>query len=673
MLATLLVAAWLAPVPALGQEGDEPPADPFADALEAEAARTESGPSGLGDDPRAIEAWVLARSGRLIKARELASDMLATQPGSYAAHFVLGVAMHYAEGDLPGALYHLKQARQSFEGIYSDDPSADAPWRWHAHVLAELAWVAGAMGRHEDKLAYLDDRDALYDPPWPAERGWPLMRLRRYDDARAAVEAGLATGDTTQTTIANTALCAIEAEQHKRVEANAACREAAAFAREIGPNGPTVFTNAAEAALGVLDFAAAERFSLEGTRQRSRATVSNPWMDLMVLYLGQGRIAQGLEALRNMFAWRDRQPAVVSVQNRSEIDMAAIAFLLTSGHAERAVSLTGRVLDRPDRTGFSSSEEEQMTAAAAAIDSVANRLRARQLDEQASWSGLRDGVWLNAQALRHRMRAWLSARRAAAAMADHRMLVATLRPYLAGSVELPEWLEPELVSMLGPGLVQAALEDAMREETLSDAAGYFDTFGAEIALRQNRPRAALDLVELAAIGLPESEMLLRARLWAIGARASLDTGQGNRALRYLDQALQIDPGAVRAFDLALPTVFATGDSAAAKRTIRLLRGSPRFRAAKTGFRIDVTATAKAGEACLRDPRGAVVACGRVSERAGDHEGDLPRRLAAALHEKAFAPRIDLTQADLRTLDGAPTAAGGRSAERLRTVIDQVID
>ena len=61
-------------------------------------------------------------------------------------------------------------------------------------------------------------------------------------------------------------------------------------------------------------------------------------------------------------------------------------------------------------------------------------------------------------------------------MVNERILLATLRPYLAGSVEIPEWIEPELVALLGPGVVAAAVEKARARETLPESAGYFTAY-----------------------------------------------------------------------------------------------------------------------------------------------------------------------------------------------------
>lgn len=633
-------------------------------------------PPGFGSDLRAFRAYELLERGRLVRARELAESILADAPEDFAGHLLLGAVHHRAEGNLPRALFHLRHGRELFETRWSDSPNVEAPWRWHAFALIELAFVTGSMGHHEDKIAYLLERDALYDPPMPAERGWPLMRLRRYEDARQVAYQGLASGDPQQAAVAYTALCAIEAEEHLRADAHRACLKAADHARSLGPRGPTVFTNAAEASLGMLRLDEAERLILEGTKYFSWGTVSNPWMDLTVLYVGQGRFGPGLDSLRNMFAWRNRQPAFVDIQNRSEIDMTAIAFLLAAGEAKRAVEIADRVLDRPDRTGFTSSEAEQLEAAAAVLASVAHRTRAVQLDEIASYEPFFDSLGTRFEAMRHRWRGRLAAKRAAAAMAEERMLEATLRPYLAGSVEMPEWFEPELVHVMGAGMVDAVLTRARETESLESATPYFDLFDAEVAFAQGRSRAAMDLAALAGETLPQAEVMLRARVAAVGAKAALEAGDGARAAGFLDRALQLDPGIVRRFDLALPATVAAGDGAVAARAARLIRRSPRLdlggRAAGR-FRVLTDSSGDNARVRLLDRNGTVVADAAVRRRAGESDDDLARRLAAAFHDQGFAPRVDLTEADLRSLDGAPTAAGGRSAERIRSVLDELTE
>lgn len=253
------------------------------------------------------------------------------------------------------------------------------------------------------------------------------------------------------------------------------------------------------------------------------------------------------------------------------------------------------------------------------------------------------------------------------------MLVATLRPYLAGGVEAPEWVEPELIALLGPGVVTAALEIARREETLAEAEGYFLAAEAEVATLEGEHRRALELTDQALATLPSSEHLLRARLLVLAGQSARKVGDLERSVNFFDLAMQVDPGAVRRHGASLPTAFYEAPGPVAAAAADYLRDSPRFSHSRGGgFQVRVEGDSQSGAAFLLNPSGAVLASAQVTPRAGDTVETLGRRLAQELHEKAFAPKLDLTQADLRTLDGSPTAGGGRSRERLRSVLDEVV-
>ncbi|MCG8456333.1 MAG: hypothetical protein MI919_08625, partial [Holophagales bacterium] len=404
--------------------------------------------------------------GKNIRARELTEQILAHDPDSFVGHTLMGIVQHRAEGNLPRAVFHLEKARELFEKRHGPQPDSDAPWIWHARIVGSLAGVRGEMGQHEEKVRLLLEHDELYSPPRPADRGWPLMRLRRYDEARMAVaEALLLEDQPDQVSHALTALCAIEAELQDREKGYLACLDAAEHERRESFPGPTPFTNAGEASLGLLRFDQTEALILEASELFVHGTVSNPWLDLTQLYLGQGRMAEALDAVREMFTWRQRQPPYMDEQNRAETEMTSAIFLLVAGYEAQAARITRRAVERPDRTGFTSSETEQLEAATALVDSLVSRTLAERYLEEASWSPPLDAARALVRSFQSRLRAWSSARRATSQMADTRILDATLRPYLAGSVELPEWLEPELVSALGPGVIRAALKRTRALET----------------------------------------------------------------------------------------------------------------------------------------------------------------------------------------------------------------
>lgn len=673
----LWVAFWLLAVPGFGQESPQLDEDipSFEDPLfeemlqELDQARL---PGGFGDEPLAQEAWQAYEDGKPVRTRELTEELLQSDGDSIPGHCLMGIVQHRSEGNLPVALYHFKKCRRQFERRYGSDPGDDAPWFWHALSVTEMAFISGEMGRHEDKVRLLLERDDLYEPKLPAERGWPLMRLRRYDEARASVAAALETGDQGQITSALTALCAIEAEQQFRFDSYRACLDAANHDRDNLLGNPTPFTNAAESALGVLRFDEAEKLLLEASDYFSRNTVSNPWLDLTQLYLGGGRTPEALDAVRQMYTWRNQQPVYMEEQNRAETQMTAAVFLLIAGRPQEAARITRRAVERPDRTGFTSSESEQLKAATALVDHVAQHTAAELVDEQASVASFRKSIGLRLQAMQHRWAAWSSGRRAAAQI-NERILLSTLRPYLAGSIEAGEWIEPELIALVGPGVVLAAVNKARKLETepLEGVEGYLKAFEGEAIFLQGRYKKALEVLDEAIESLPQSEVLLRTRLTVLAAQASAERGDWQDAVAYFDQAMQLDPGSVRRQGASLPAVIYAAPGDIAQRAEDLLDSSPRFREAKGGFQVRLEGHQEGGAALLLSPEGTVLTRVQVVPRAGDDVDTMARRLVRELHVKAFAPRLDLTQADLRTLDGSPTAGGGRSSERLRSVFSEV--
>jgi hypothetical protein len=637
-----------------------------APALRAQQMRTlDSGfTEGLGKEDRANRAYAMLIEGRNLAAREIAQEILAKEAESFRGHYLLGTVLRRAEANLPLALYHLKRARQSFEAQYGTLPGDGAPWRWHASALDELVAVTGEMERFEEQLVLIGERDRLYLPHRPGERAWPLMRLRRYDEARAAVEEGIKTRDPEQTSVAQTALCAIESELQRRDAAYRACLAATRQLGDIGGQA-TLYTNASESALGLLKMDEAERLLLEAARHFQSGVASNPWLNLVWLYLAEGRTAEALSAAREMINWRVSQPAYMDEQTRAWTDLAAAMFLVVLGRGEEAARVTGRTLLRPDRTGFTSAESAQMEAGTAFLDRQAALVAAERKAEEASWLPWRDAIRARAAAARFRLRAWSSGRRAAALIADDRRLVATLRPYLAGGVGLPEWLEGDLCRTLGA----AALRRARVVETLPAAGAYFDAFEAEVALLQGRRSDAVRFAERALQSLPRREVLLQARVAAVGAQAARDDGDGARGLAFLLRALQLDAGVVRRLGLALPAAVSASGGAVATQAAAYLERSPRFTRERPGFRIEVTGDDVSGAACLVGPQGERLACGTVTPRAGEDGAAIARRLAAEFHAQVFAPRVDLTQADLRSLDGSTTAGRDRGNRRIQGILD----
>jgi tetratricopeptide (TPR) repeat protein len=649
---------------------DEPPAgaalpDPLElqlDELDPEVR------SLLGPERDAQLAMAALMVGRYVRARELAESMLARDPESVPGHCVLGSVLARAEGNLSGAAYHLRRCVDRYEAVYTRPREGD-PWLWHDQGLRVLAQVESDLGRHEAALEVIDRIETHYRGNIPS-RAWSLFELGRFEAAKAEAQAALASSDeTAERVTAWTVLCAVASARRDRVPDDETCLRALdeESGREIDPVG---YTNAASVALAMLRPDSAEALLLDATDHFTDTTVAMPWVQLMHLYLAQGRFPEALDALRQSLVWRRRQLPWVASLTWSYGDAAAAHLLLVAGRPDEAARLAARAAQQPDRMGRDSGRPEELEAATALVERAAHLAAAEACAERASWSPWREALaaWLEAAV--HRVQAWRAGRRVVANWAPPGVLEARLVPYNPTNVFIPVWIELDAVELLGAGVVEAAQADAAGDPRTPGSEAFGLAFVAEAARVAARDDQALDRARLALERLPRTEALLRARVAASAARAAAELSDAGETLALLDTAWQIDPGVIRRRGLSLPVAIQAGSDAVSREAASLLRWSPRFHPATHGFALRIEAAAGGWLACLHGPHGALLHCAQASRGEAESDREVASRLVSGLHEGAFAPRVDLTQADLRSLDGS-TVAGGSGETQVRLLMEDV--
>jgi tetratricopeptide (TPR) repeat protein len=608
--------------------------------------------SGFAASQDEREAWLFAEAGRHIRAREMADAILKKHPDSFVAHLVIGYVNHYAEADFPRALFFLERALQLFERKYGESPDPSKPWRWHATLLKELANVHGTLEHYSDRLAFIARFNMLYEPDMIADRAWPLMKLGRYLEARAAAEQGLAMLDRpSQRAIALNALCAIEFEAGNDGASYTACKRAVDDGHNGGLEVTAVdLTNFAESSRSLFKLDEAERIGLEAT-ELDVSWYGNPWVELTELYTREGRFAEALSALKRVPQYRAQRPPHVRDADRNETRRAIASFLLVTSRADDAIAVTDRALVLPDRRAHNSRDPAQDRVVIALLDRRAKLLAAEQRIEAGRSQPfyLRPLAWLSASYLR--LRALPGKALVERLLRDDTRLSGIFRIGTAASAILPPWLAGELVEVLGAGVVHEVLERARARDERGGAAAYYDAFAAEVALRAGEEPHAVELAERAVAALAPGELLLRARTLAVGAEAARRLGKTSIALHYYEEAFLADPGVFRRLELSVPVHIQASDDAVAQDVASRLSGSPRLRESEQGLLLRIDADRSAGSACLIGSDHSEIACGRVSAKAGDDAATLGAKITSDFHEKVFAPRIDMGQSEINSLDG----------------------
>ena len=223
---------------------------------------------------------------------------------------------------------------------------------------------------------------------------------------------------------------------------------------------------------------------------------------------------------------------------------------------------------------------------------------------------------------------------------------AMLRPYGPKGFNCP-WLTPVLWEVFGAGVVSIEAEKEAEAMEGEPTEPYVLSILAEATGDAEMMKSCLE-------ELPPSQVLLRGRLHALLARAS-------GSAQSLQQALEADPPVIRRLSMSLPVQIKSSDD-----TLKgMLGSSPRFRSGE-GFELVVDGHTGSGfRGHLQGPDGSVLT--RFESQPGEDDGESRRLLCETVHQTVFAPRVNLTQADINGLDGS-NLAGGRFREQLKDIV-----
>jgi len=479
-----------------------------------------------------------------------------------------------------------------------------------------------------------------------AEIAWSLMTLGRYDEARAAARQGLAEDSPGQVVVALNALCAIEFEAGRDGASYDACGQALAYSRQTRRATVVDLTNFAESARTVFQLAESERALLEATEAAS-SLYGNPWLELAELYTRAGRFAEAGQALREIAAWRGKRPPYARDSDRNESRRAIAEFMLVTGMHEQALALTDKAMVTPDRRAHNSRNPVQDRSLTALLDRRARRMAAESRIEGAAAKPWYERALARAEAWTLQAQAFLSGRTATRILTeDDEVLVGLLRLGTASGAVQPPWLTGDLVELFGPGVMQEAIARADAGDSRAAADPYYAALRAEVALANGDDEAVRDQAARALAGLGTGDALLRTRVMALLAQAGLEVNY--------DTVLGTDPGVFRRLEASIPIRLRVQGDAVAHEVADAVRRSPRFHVTSDApLTVSIDVRAAGGRVCLLGGAERVFGCGEASvTNDADSVATLAQRLVDAFHTDVFAPRVDMSQAEINSLDGS---------------------
>ena len=591
-----------------------------------------------------------------VKARELSERWVRSQPESPAAQFALAEVLLTVEGNMPRALFHLNRAEEltGYETLEKAVNSGHMPW--HYLTLSQLSFVHQLMGEQIKSLVYLDKLNEIYGLDIESLRGWPLIKLKQYEAARQSANRVLQTNDNERERArAWNTLCAAELASLLPIKSTSACDRTIDGDKNNSSrvnNFDTVYlTNASEVALSLLEIEQAEDYLRRATQYLNPNSVADPWIYMLYLSMNQGRFDEARNALDSMLLWREQQEPIVSIMNRAEHFLVSASFLLLAGYAEDAVKLTKTALNQPDRNGSYSADDEQKDAYAALLNMAANRAEYQiQLENMATMDFI-GAMQARLNTITLQLNAWRAARRAGSLFAKFEVIQNRLRPYAPLDVHIPEWLEPELVQLIGTGVMSAILEQARENGAFQLNNGYYYSYRAEIAALDKDYTSVLEAAGNALTLLPEQETLLRARISARMADAFWKIGQHEESLNSYAIALRQDPSISRRLEASIPVRLDTNGSEFSKQVSKYLLRSPRFQEHENGFNLSVRETPDLS-ICLNARTGNVISCYAMSTAANQSSDWNAQELTRNFHVRTFGLGYDISKAQRSILLGS---------------------
>jgi tetratricopeptide (TPR) repeat protein len=575
----------------------------------------------------------------LIKARDLAEKLLAAEPNSFVGAWAMTRVHHDVEGNHPRALAWSRRARKLLKQRDAD---------WDKKVLLEEHFILAEMNRSQEALDVLEVYESLHGAPPSYLRVWPLIKLEKFEEARALASKLASSADWDDRIEGYNGLLTVEFEQHRREGTYKWSMEAVRASEE---RNCTILRNAAGAAFTYLRFDEAIELAIRS--RKPKGCVDPVETQLAALHLVTGQFQQAVSALE---AARGRKMERRFRPHFALIRRAVLTDLVEAlGKPEEAYRLAEDLYRQQQRMGLSSSSPTVERLGRTLRYAFTLETRLYHLQEQASYSAYPVGPTAQTKdvasltALR-----WEVRRALLTLVSDPGRLVYLARPNLGEAADWPSWRMGDLIPLVGSGVMRAAIAHARREDASTpDATGYLDALEAEVAWRERDWKEAETLGSKALAGLPRVAALWRWRIEAFRADALWRLGRKEEAKNEYQEVMQQWPPVFRMLDIAMPVAVEDDGTALAKTVRGRLERSTRFDVEKSApFRLSVTSAGKNVDVCLTDATGARFGCGGADDA---------NKALDDFHATAFAAKVSLTQSDLKSLDGSPVRVGADQA------------
>jgi len=522
--------------------------------------------SQLTDDER--EAYRLAVNGTdYASARKLVENVLVANGKSIAGRFALATITEESDANFPKALFLLQKLRRELHSAGVKSPNDEHAREWYLRILYNEQDLLENLSRFEDCLAVIDIIDHLYEP-MPRLRVWPLMRLRRFDDARKYVDQVIASGRYPSRSLNDRFALAIEMGDREN-----GYQVGKQLHQETNGESAVYTKNFASACIEHFQFGEATEMLVSATTMPIKY-FGSPFTKLASQHANNGSLREAWNDLQKAQVQRQKRARHTLVFDQSNFDGTAAYILFLFGQSDDAFRIEKTNYETPNRSNTSNSKRDNdFLRGFSYFTTLKNECHS--LEERLA-IGESEGWKTRAELARRTTDLWAVRQQLRSIVQEGDYLTSLFRPSLPGSPYPSSPFHPDVADLVPVGIANEALRQARQAEKAIEANPYFDAIEAELKWKQRDLVTSFDLCEQCLKTLDRSEVVLRGRVSAIAADCLRRLNRIEDAIPYYLIALKDGPAFFRYLDIAIPISIAEDGHEFASRWARRLIRSPRF-------------------------------------------------------------------------------------------------
>lgn len=594
-----------------------------------------------------------------IKAKNLIKSILEKNPNSPVAYYVKGMIIMDSEGNTTKALLYFKKSIELSEKVCGKAPFTSQCVRWHSLAYQEKIESLGNLDKIDGALKELDYYDSIYNPDLDYKRVWFLIKKKRLDEAEVLANKILANSSDPYSKVDGlNSLCVIFAERDLRIKSDEVCSQAASQTESM-----VIHYNAAMAKFTVFDHQGAEKISKKAVNL-IRDLHGTSWEVLVQQYILEARFSEAVASAKESAKVQRTSSGLDQELNRAHHLMTISHLLMVLGRMEDAYRLATESYETPDRTGRWSGHPHLTRSVYLTKYLTVLKFYEEYLEEQRPRLSLKESVLNRLKVAELKFKQFIVKRKIQKYLQTKGYLEKILTPYppSLGPVEnVPIWELHTFIDATGPSLFLKAVEGAQKAETelLDKSKPYYHYLKTLEKYYRGDFNATIKIGEEAMGSLPNQERLVRDLLKTILAHSYESKGEKKKAVALYTELLKSTPSFIRYFGLAIPIKFNIESGPYSKKAYRLLKNSPRFKKKDYGIKLNIKSTNDFLSLCLMDDYGSEIHCtaGKIIESKNTPSVTY-KNIAQNFINEAFSPKVDLSQLDVNTLNGAPTRGLG---------------